>query len=283
MGNESSPGAGARPDLVIDGGNLPETARQLRDLFAAAGYLFDRDVPVRVVQPADGGPMIAARLMLSNVVVEAHRLCRPVKLGANGECTPATLPDRVARMYLDMVGEWNLPPLAGISTAPLLAPDGGIRYAVGYDPASGLWCCKVPSLRLPEHPRREDAEASLRVLREAFKTFPFADSVRRYDPALGVEVANMDQPPGRDESAMLAALMTAICRASLWLAPGFLATAPQVSGAGSGKGLLVRAICIIAFGIRALAPSPPATIARNLTSALSPSWSRRRRPCSSTT
>jgi hypothetical protein len=88
------------------------------------------------------------------------------------------------------------------------------------------------------------------VLREAFKTFPFADGVRRYDPALRVEVTDLGHPPGRDESAMLAALMTAICRANLWLAPGFLAVAPKMSGAGSGKGLLVRAICIIAFGTR---------------------------------
>ena len=44
--------------------------------------------------------------------------------------------------------------------------------------------------------------------------------------------------------------MTAICRPSLWLAPGMLVVAPQVSGAGSGKGLLVRAICVIAFGTR---------------------------------
>jgi hypothetical protein len=33
------------------------------------------------------------------------------------------------------------------------------------------------------------------------------------------------------------------------LAPGLLVTAPEVSGAGSGKGLLVRAVCMIAFGI----------------------------------
>ncbi|HEY8872199.1 MAG TPA: hypothetical protein VIM52_04145, partial [Stellaceae bacterium] len=240
-----------KPDLIVHGGDLPATARALRDLFAGAGYLLDRDMPVKLVQPADGGPMLANRLTVNNVVVEAHRLCRPVKLlGDKGERTPVTLPERVARMYLDMVGEWNLPPLAGISTAPLLAPDGSIRDAVGYDPASGLWCCKVPSLHLPECPRREDAEASLRVLREAFKTFPFADGVRRYDSALRAEVTDLGHSPGRDESAMLAALMTAICRATLSLAPGFLAVAPQVSGAGSGKGLLVRAICIIAFGIR---------------------------------
>jgi hypothetical protein len=239
-----------KPDLVIDSGNLPATTRALRDLFASAGCLFDRDMPVKVVQPADCGPMIANRLTVNNVVVEAHHVCRPVKLDDKGERIPVTLPERVARMYLDMVGEWNLPSLVGISTAPLLAPDGGIREAAGYDPASGLWCCKVPPLLLPERPQREDAAAALQLLREAFKTFPFADAVRRYDPGLGVEVTDFGHPPGRDESAMLVGLITAVCRASLWLAPGFLAVAPQVSGAGSGKGLLVRAICAIAFGIR---------------------------------
>lgn len=39
-----------------------------------------------------------------------------------------------------------------------------------------------------------------------------------------------------------------VCRPSLPLAPGVLVSAPSISGAGSGKGLLVRAICEIAFG-----------------------------------
>jgi hypothetical protein len=70
--------------------------------------------------------------------------------------------------------------------------------------------------------------------------------VRRRDG--GLEVVDTDRPPGQDESAVLAALLTAICRPSLWLAPGVVIEAPQVSGAGSGKGLLVRAVCTIAFG-----------------------------------
>jgi hypothetical protein len=47
---------------------------------------------------------------------------------------------------------------------------------------------------------------------------------------------------------MLAGLLTAIARPSLWLAPGLLVRAAPVSGAGSGKGLLVRALCQIAHG-----------------------------------
>jgi hypothetical protein len=64
-----------------------------------------------------------------------------------------------------------------------------------------------------------------------------------------VQVVNLLEPPQRDESAFLLALMTAVCRPSLWLAPGALFTAPAISGAGSGKGLLVRSISAIAFGI----------------------------------
>jgi hypothetical protein len=171
-------------------------------------------------------------------------------VNANGEHVPVTLPDRLAQMYLDMAGEWNLPPLAGVSTSPLLSAEGGLRSADGYDRATGLWCCGVPRLRLPAHPSHADAEAALGLLRQTFGTFPFGDAPRRWDATLEVDVIDITKPPGLDESTFLVALLTAVCRPSLWLAPGMLVTAPAVSGAGSGKGLLVRAICTIAFGVR---------------------------------
>jgi hypothetical protein len=87
-------------------------------------------------------------------------------------------------------------------------------------------------------------------LRETFRTFPFADAPRIHDQSLGAEVVDLAQPPGLDESTFLVGLVTAICRPELWLAPGFLVRAPEISGAGSGKGLLMRAVCAIAFGIQ---------------------------------
>ena len=238
-----------KPELVIHAGNLPATAEALRDLLAASGKLFDRGLPVRVIRSADGGPPSAISLTKHNVVIEAHRLCQPVKVGSDGGHVAVTLPDRVAQMYLDMAGEWDLPALAGISTAPLLSVDGNVRAADGYDSVTSLWCCSIPALRLPLRVSRADAEAALSLLRHAFHTFPFGDAPRRWDAALEVEVIDIAEPPGRDESAFLVALLTAVCRPSLWLAPGMLVTAPAVSGAGSGKGLLVRAICNIAYGI----------------------------------
>jgi hypothetical protein len=239
-----------KPELIIHAGNLPATAEALRDLLAASGKLFDRGLPVRVVKPADGGAPSATPLTKHNVVMEAHRLCQPMKINSEGEHVPVTLLDRVSQMYLDMTGEWDLPPLAGVCTAPLLSADGRVRSADGYDTVTALWCAGIPTLRLPLLVSRADAEAALRLLRQTFHTFPFADARRRWDGSVGIQVTDMTGPPDRDEGAFLVGLLTAVCRPSLGLAPGMLVTAPAVSGAGCGKGLLVRAICAIAFGIR---------------------------------
>jgi hypothetical protein len=233
---------GTKPVLVIDSGELPVVAEKLRDILAKSGTLFDRGVPVRVTAPTDSGLPIAAPLTNHGVVRMAHQLCRPVKNGEN-----ATLPDRVANLYLDMAGDWGLPRLVGITSSPLLSDDGGIRAAVGYDRDAGVYCYNIPNLSVPERPTKQQAQAALEELRHTFRTFPFADATRTFDSALGVDVVDPKAPPGMDESGFLNGLLTAVCRQSLWLAPGFLLNAPQISGAGAGKGLLARAISAVAY------------------------------------
>ena len=129
--------------------------------------------------------------------------------------------------------------------------DGTINSTEGYDPASGMWCENVPDLTglVPERPTKDEAAAALRLIRETFKTFCFADAETIDDAAGGVAV--VDTEPSRragTNSAFLVALLTAVCRPSLHLAPGVLLRAAPMSGAGAGKGLLARCICIIAFG-----------------------------------
>src|SRR5262249_21656909 len=236
------PQQNGRPLLNIDPGNLPTVATHLRDIFADSGTLYNRGTPVRITLSSSDAVPIATPLTTHGVVRLAHELSRPVK---NGE--PATLPDRVANMYLDRQGEWQLPKLAGICTTPILRDDGPIVRAAGYDSATGVYCHGIPEIMIPEHPTREQARDALQTIRNAFRTFPFADSARRFDVA-GVDVLDHDKPIGIDETSFICALLTAICRPSLWLAPGLLLNAPAISGAGSGKGLLVRAIGMIAYG-----------------------------------
>jgi putative DNA primase/helicase len=238
-------GAGKGP-LVIDNGNLPK----LRDALARSGVLYDRGAPVRIALRGTGEP-IAEPLTVHGVVRLAHEVVRPIK---NAE--PATLPERVAGLYLDMQGEWKLPILKGFSSTPLLTDNGSIRCVNGYDEATGIYCHGMPEVSVPEKPTKDEAKAALLKIRTAFRTFPFADAERRHDAELGVDVVDLDKPIGLDEAGFLAGLLTAICRPSLWLAPGLLLSAPSISGAGSGKGLLVRAIGLIAYDIRVRPFSP---------------------------
>jgi hypothetical protein len=243
-----------KPRLLIEDCNPDRTVAALRDILADVGGLYDRGVPVRIAFDQLQRGMVAQVISPDALVLMAHTVCRPYVLKAKNDHTlsevNARLPRPFAVMYLEWRGEWKLPLLNGIATAPLLQEDGTIRSADGYDPSSGMWCERVPELAglVPDHPTREDATTALQLIRDTFKTFCFADAHMIDGGAAGVPVVDLSRPPGRDESSFLNALLTAVCRPSLYLAPGVLLRAPSISGAGAGKGLLARCMCIIAFG-----------------------------------
>jgi hypothetical protein len=243
-----------KPRLLVDYCSPDQTVADLRDLLAAAGQLYDRGVPVRLFFDKMQGGTIAQAMSADALVMMAHSISRPYaakrkKDGSTDE-VDALLPRSSAVMYLEWRGGWELPPLNGIATAPLLYGDGTIKTAEGYDPASGMWCEGMPDLTLviPERPTKDDAMLALLRIRETFKSFCFADAEMIENPATSVPFVDVSRPPGRDESSFLIALLTAVCRPSLHLAPGLLVRAPPLSGAGAGKGLLARCICLIAFG-----------------------------------
>jgi hypothetical protein len=99
---------------------------------------------------------------------------------------------------------------------------------------------------VPITPTEDDAARGLKLIRAAFRSFCFADGAKIREG--GVDVVDTAKPPGMDESSFLCSFLTAVCRPSLWLAPGTLFRAPPMSGAGAGKGLLVRCISATAFG-----------------------------------
>jgi hypothetical protein len=239
----------AKPELIIDPADLPAAARAVRDLIAADTRFFERGVPARIVAAVDGGLPAVLPLSKHHVVHAVHGLAKPVIIKKKG-LVAVTLPPRVADLYLALDPPWGLRTLAGITSAPLLMDDGAVCCAEGFDAASGLFFARVPDLALPPRPSRADAERALVSLRRTFCTFPFADAARVFDPKLAIEIVDTRKPMGRDESGFLHGLLTAVCRASLWLAPGLALAAPQLSGAGTGKGLLARAISAIAFGAR---------------------------------
>lgn len=244
---------GEKPRLLVEGWNPDQAVDAMRDILAGAGVFYDRGVPVRLIMDQMQRGTVAQAMTADGIVLAVHRHARPfIRRTKNGEVeeVDARLPKPLASMYLDSRGEWHLPPLNGITSAPLLGEEGEIHARTGYDAATGMWCEQVPDLTglIPERPSRREAEAALAMLRMVVRTFCFADAETVIDPDTGLAVVDVAIPPGRDESALLVALLTAVCRPSLHLAPGVVLRAPPMSGAGAGKGLLARCIAAIAFG-----------------------------------
>ena len=223
----------------------------MRGILGQSG-LFDRGKVVKIVIDPTKGGATAHEMTAPALVIAAHESARPyVETQYSDGSTrrfPAALPDAIATKYLDY-RDWGLPPLAGITSAPLLAEDGSIRTALGYDILTGMWCENIPDVAdlVPAKPTKDDAARALAVIRETFQTFPFEDA-SAIDAGNGVRTVDLKKPPGLDESAFLCSLMTGVCRPCLWLAPATVVHGPQMSGAGVGKGLLVRSMFQIAFG-----------------------------------
>jgi hypothetical protein len=237
---------GGKRALVIDPADYPAAALAARDLLADDPRLFERGGRPVILAEDERGEMLAHDLSPEAVAHRVHAAASPLlllRLRGQRVLRPATLPHRVAALYLALVGEWGLRPLAGIATTPGLRDDGSIHARDGYDAEARIYRHRVPRIAVPERPTRRDAEAALLRLRRLLRTFAFADA--RLD---GDGFVALGLPPGHDETAALAATLTAICRADLPLAPAFSARAPNISGAGAGKGLLVRTIVAVATG-----------------------------------
>jgi predicted RNase H-like HicB family nuclease len=242
---------GTRPDLYVNMADQPHTAADVASMLSQQLHIFDRGGPVLIAHDRARGSMVVQQMTANTVVNQVHSICRPWTWDGKGDALDKiymTLPERVAKLALDGRAWWLLRPLDGITSAPLLHADGTVRAHDGYDAQTRLWCENVPEIDLPTTITRDAAEDAFRALRHHFRTFPFADASRHFDPELGVEVVDLAQPPGMDESAYLCGLLTAVCRPCLALAPGLMLHAPAFSGAGTGKGLLARAACAIAFG-----------------------------------
>ena len=176
-----------KPRLLVDPANPDRTVAALRDILRNSGGLYDRGVPVRLAFDQAQRGMVAQVLTPEVLVLLAHSVCRPYRVKRKADGTEievdTRLPRDIATMYLDWKGEWQLPVLNGIASAPMLKDDGTILATAGYDQASGMWCDDLPALGalVPEVPTKDEASAALALLRQTFRTFCFADAETVFD------------------------------------------------------------------------------------------------------
>ena len=241
-----------KPKLLVDRANPDKTVEALAVLIAKAGEFYDYNGDlVEIVSDRKLGVEVMRSVDANRIVLEAHRKGRPYSTKfKDGKSVDenTSLPKEMAAILLSSNKHDYLPPLNAIISSPLLSVDGSIHTTNGYHQETGFYLSGVPDVgpMVPMTPMLKEAHDALRLLREAFKTFAFADAETIID-VNGIKVVDVSLPPKADESACLVGLLTACVRPNLNLAPALLVSAAETSGAGSGKGKMVRCICAIAF------------------------------------
>jgi hypothetical protein len=204
-------------DILIVGGGIHQTVSEVLDVLRKQETIFERGGDmVRVTQSGQVFPVDADWLS-----VYLTKIVGFIQVNKKGEAFPVDCPLDTAKRVLAMRGEWNLPHLDAVVTAPIITMDGRILDEPGYDPGTKLLFLldKHRQKRIPRAPTQEQVVDALNFLWHPFKDFPFVSLT--------------------DQSVLLSALLTAVVRPLLPTAPAYLLAAPT---AGSGKTLLIKCI-----------------------------------------
>ncbi len=230
-----------RPVIRVETGQRPAAVRAAESALIAVGGVYrqgERLVRIaRIDADTDsGGVRRAAGSLIITAVTQhwlSHALARIADwetLDKRGELRVIDPPVPVARELLALSGEWRLPVLRGIVTAPTLRTDGSLLDCEGYDARSGLYMdfggLEYPAIN--PTPSVQEAREALRALADLLSECAFVGGA---------------QSPSA--SAMLATIITATVRRALDIAPVLAVTAKQAS---SGKTALAHIIARILTG-----------------------------------
>jgi len=187
------------------------------------GGLYERNG--ELVRVNDDGSIVPLRL--DGVLLALDRLVRWQRHTKTGDVIPCDCPRPVAEGVLASAGQWGLPRLDAVATAPLYSPRANrVIERDGYDPETGILLVN-PDLDgwpgIPDSPTLSQVKDALDCLWRPFVEFPFATPL--------------------DRGVFLSAILTAISRPAYRTAPGYMAVA---STAGSGKTLLAQCLAAVA-------------------------------------
>ena len=220
-------------DVTCDALKALQGANNPPVLFVRAGQLV-------VVQTDEHGrrsilPVTEAHLRgRLDRVADFHRVL------ASGESKPVAPPLDVVRDLLALGPEqWRFPPLTGVSSCPLVRPDGTIVTTEGYDAKLQVYYAdqglQLPPI--PDRPTKQDVGKALDWIDHALGDFPFRGEA--------------------DRANAIAMLLTPLIRYALprpACLPLFLVDAPQ---SGTGKTLLAQVLATLATGDTAALRAAP--------------------------
>ncbi|NBA96298.1 hypothetical protein [Pseudomonas sp. R5(2019)] len=219
----------ARATIQLVSGDRPKTVAAAIAALREEGLLFEHGG--EVVRLVEGGVQpVAVEWLLIHLGKLIHFTRWDVR---NQAIVTTDCPQDLPKQVLGQRGEWGLPVLRTVISAPIMRLDGSVLQDRGYDEATGLYLTQQPEVRINTRPSKAEVVAALRRIWYPFKEFPFATPT--------------------DQGVMLAAIFTAVMRPILPTAPAFGFDAPA---AGSGKTLLTECLGLLA-GVSAPAMMPP--------------------------
>lgn len=241
-----------KPEIFIQGGNLPEIIKQAEKALMKSGssiYQYGT-VLVRLVTPNEPNRELSdsfvSRAKNSTLLMPVKKywlieqLAKSAKwYKSSGENKTECDPDpKIAMHIIERSGDWSFFTLSGIVNSPTIMLDGTILNKEGYDEKTGL-LLNFNGIHFSEvkvMPTRDDALESLKNLKKPFKDFPYADDASKSVP--------------------IAAVMTGIMRKGINAAPMFCVDAPV---AGTGKSMLCEVVGILCDGYKPSAMNQGAT------------------------
>lgn len=162
-----------------------------------------------------------------------------VRVSSEGDERNSLPPVDTARDVLAR-GQWEFPQLDAVTESPVMRPDGSILTDPGYDAATHLFYVSNGGLALPEipeSPSSSDVVDARERIDDILHDFPFVADA--------------------DKANLIAMMLTQVIRPAIdGLIPMGIINAPQP---GSGKGLLIKVISLIATGKVAPATTAPTT------------------------
>jgi len=173
---------------------LPEitvTDRRLRDITAdALEALYKTNKPERIFRRSGALTRISVdekgrpfAEVLSESAFRGHleRAANFIEIDAEGTPHPTPPPLTVVRDCLSL-GEWQFPPLLGVTEVPVMRPDGSVLTEPGYDSATNLYYFPSPGLSVPPIPGKPadiGVKAAIGLVLEPIYDFPFDSEASR--------------------------------------------------------------------------------------------------------
>jgi hypothetical protein len=224
---EPTPDTGL-PEIIVTNRHLRHiTADALDALYKANNppRIFRRSgVLVRISVDEKGRPFTEA---LSESAFRGHleRAANFIEIDAEGVPHPTPPPLTVVRDGLSL-GDWQFPPLVGVTEVPVMRPDGSVLLEPGYDSVTSLYYFPSPGLSVPSVPDRPangDVKASIELVLETICDFPFDSDASRanaiatmFTPVLRpmidgpVPLALFDKPQQGTGASLLAEVISVI-------------------------------------------------------------------------